>query len=247
MKKQINPTVKAHLIRSAFYVILLLAVCVIPFALAQRNTTRHSVAKPKMAANTKVAATGKQATGAPASSGAVGTAHAPPPAQGPAVQRELPYDVHSAPANALKFPYSTVRDRNTPTTSRPTGTAKRISQAPLKFSGPTGTHTFRILPQPRAPKVVLYDQYDNGSGAATSSQDFEAANDPFDSFNADDFVVPAGQTWNITEVDAQGAYFNGAGPADSFHVLSTRTPAASRDARLQRDRPALHGRPTDLL
>jgi N-acetylneuraminic acid mutarotase len=38
MKKQINPTIKAHLIRSAFYVILLLAVCVIPFALAQRNT-----------------------------------------------------------------------------------------------------------------------------------------------------------------------------------------------------------------
>jgi hypothetical protein len=51
MKKQINPTVKAHLIRSAFYVILLLAVCVIPFALAQRNTNQRSVAtKPKVAA-----------------------------------------------------------------------------------------------------------------------------------------------------------------------------------------------------
>jgi N-acetylneuraminic acid mutarotase len=37
VKKQINPTIMAHLIRSAFYVILLLAVCVIPFALAQRN------------------------------------------------------------------------------------------------------------------------------------------------------------------------------------------------------------------
>ena len=37
MKKQINPNIKAHLIRSAFYVLLLLAVCVIPFALAQRN------------------------------------------------------------------------------------------------------------------------------------------------------------------------------------------------------------------
>src|SRR6266498_2261309 len=45
MKKQINPTIKAHLIRSAFYVILLLAVCVIPFALAQRNTVKRSVAK----------------------------------------------------------------------------------------------------------------------------------------------------------------------------------------------------------
>ena len=37
MKKQTNPNIKAHLIRSAFYVLLLLAVGVIPFALAQRN------------------------------------------------------------------------------------------------------------------------------------------------------------------------------------------------------------------
>jgi N-acetylneuraminic acid mutarotase len=51
MKKQINPTIKAHLIRSAFYVILLLAVCVIPFALAQRNTTKRSAVKPKAGAN----------------------------------------------------------------------------------------------------------------------------------------------------------------------------------------------------
>ena len=35
MKKQINPTIKAHLIRSAFYLLLLLGVCAIPFALAQ--------------------------------------------------------------------------------------------------------------------------------------------------------------------------------------------------------------------
>jgi len=34
MKKQINPTIKAHLIRGAFYLLLLVAVCAIPFALA---------------------------------------------------------------------------------------------------------------------------------------------------------------------------------------------------------------------
>jgi hypothetical protein len=34
MKRQTNSPVQAHLIRSAFYVLLLLAVCVIPFALA---------------------------------------------------------------------------------------------------------------------------------------------------------------------------------------------------------------------
>ena len=42
MKKQLNPTIKAHLIRSAFYLLLLLGVCAIPFALAQRNATKRS-------------------------------------------------------------------------------------------------------------------------------------------------------------------------------------------------------------
>jgi hypothetical protein len=43
VKKQINPAAKAHLIRSAFYLLLLVAVCVIPFALAQRNTGKRSI------------------------------------------------------------------------------------------------------------------------------------------------------------------------------------------------------------
>src|SRR6478609_1306229 len=42
MKKQINPTIKAHLIRGAFYLLLLLAVCAIPFALA-RDGAKHRV------------------------------------------------------------------------------------------------------------------------------------------------------------------------------------------------------------
>ena len=49
MKKQINPTIKAYLIRSAFYVLLLLAVCVIPLALAQRNTGDKNTASKKAA------------------------------------------------------------------------------------------------------------------------------------------------------------------------------------------------------
>src|SRR5205814_8893646 len=40
MKKQINPSNKAHLIRGAFCVLVLLAVSLIPFALAQRTTTK---------------------------------------------------------------------------------------------------------------------------------------------------------------------------------------------------------------
>src|SRR2546428_13733944 len=37
MKKQINPTIKAHLLRSALILLALLAVCAIPFSLGQRS------------------------------------------------------------------------------------------------------------------------------------------------------------------------------------------------------------------
>src|SRR5262249_3928673 len=40
LKKQISSNVKARLHRGAFYLLLLLTVSVIPFALAQRNTTK---------------------------------------------------------------------------------------------------------------------------------------------------------------------------------------------------------------
>jgi hypothetical protein len=45
VKSHISPAIKAHLIRSAFYLLLLSAICAMPFALAQRNTTRLRVAK----------------------------------------------------------------------------------------------------------------------------------------------------------------------------------------------------------
>jgi hypothetical protein len=42
IKKQISPNVKTHLIRGAFYLLLLLAVCVIPFAFAQRTPIKRN-------------------------------------------------------------------------------------------------------------------------------------------------------------------------------------------------------------
>jgi len=55
MKKQ-NPSIKAHLLWSALILLTLLAVCAIPFALAQRNAAKQSAAnpvtKPGVAANT---------------------------------------------------------------------------------------------------------------------------------------------------------------------------------------------------
>lgn len=43
MKKQTNSTIKAHLLRSALFLLPLLAVCVIPFALGQRQTGAPSL------------------------------------------------------------------------------------------------------------------------------------------------------------------------------------------------------------
>src|SRR5437879_3335765 len=42
MKKQRNPSIKAHFLWSALILLVLLAVCAIPFALGQRNATRQS-------------------------------------------------------------------------------------------------------------------------------------------------------------------------------------------------------------
>ncbi len=42
MKKQINPSIKAHLLWSALILLALLAMCAIPFALAQRNSVKQS-------------------------------------------------------------------------------------------------------------------------------------------------------------------------------------------------------------
>jgi hypothetical protein len=44
MKRQ-TTHVQAHLLRGAFYLVLLLTICVIPFALAQRKVTKRSMAK----------------------------------------------------------------------------------------------------------------------------------------------------------------------------------------------------------
>src|SRR5204862_515031 len=43
MKKPINRHVNAHFIRGAFYVLVLLAVCLIPFALAQRTVSKRTL------------------------------------------------------------------------------------------------------------------------------------------------------------------------------------------------------------
>jgi hypothetical protein len=203
MKKQINPTIKAHLVRGAFYVVLLLAVCVIPFALAQRNAIKQRSVVPKgQATKGQVAATKAQlaaqlarAKSAPAA--LAGARRGAPQQKSASAQSRLPYDVRSMPVTAA---------------------SKRVSQVPLKTSGPAGAHLLRILPQPKAPRVVLYDQYDNAGANATLSATFTDF-PTFSSDLADDFVVPSGETWNVESIDADGIYFNGPGPATDWNVF----------------------------
>jgi len=151
MKKQIHPTIKAHLLRGAFYLLLLLAVCAIPFALAQ-SRSRGTKQSAKLAVNPNVAANAYLAQNAPPSSGAIS-------------------------AQALQN-----------------------------------------ISMPNLPSVVLYDQLNSPSMFGASSQEFPDF-PTYTDFTADDFVVPGGQAWSITEVDAQGLYFNGPGPADNFNIF----------------------------
>jgi hypothetical protein len=147
MKKQNNHTIRAHFIRSVLCVLLLLAVCTIPFALAQSRSHGNTSA----------------ATGVRNSDGV---------------------------SNAATAPQS---------------------------SGAVGRQQSAIPPHPKQPQIVLYDQYDNASAIGTLSTAF--ADLPlFSSDLADDFVVPAGETWNVQSIDADGTIL-GPGPVNSFNVF----------------------------
>lgn len=58
---------------------------------------------------------------------------------------------------------------------------------------------------------TLYDQNRDAAGSAVLSDDSSPQ-------AADDFTVPNGHTWTITELDVTGIYFNGYGPANSETV-----------------------------
>jgi hypothetical protein len=64
---------------------------------------------------------------------------------------------------------------------------------------------------------VLWYQMDSPGTSSIASQNFETANDLYDSFAADDFGL-MDDIWSVTQIDLLGAYFNGAGPASSVNV-----------------------------
>jgi Divergent InlB B-repeat domain len=87
--------------------------------------------------------------------------------------------------------------------------------------------------------VVLYDQTDNPATGNIGSQDFETSFDTFDAQAADDFTVPIGQAWTITDVDVLGEYSAGGGPAASFNVsFRVNAEAGNLPGPLVASRPA---------
>ncbi|MBV9569997.1 MAG: hypothetical protein JO056_02010 [Alphaproteobacteria bacterium] len=65
---------------------------------------------------------------------------------------------------------------------------------------------------------TLYDQNNNDSGVANTSQNFESSFDQYDNMGADDFVVPKGHTWTVKEVDVTGQYRYSGGSALTANV-----------------------------
>jgi len=72
-----------------------------------------------------------------------------------------------------------------------------------------------------APKVskVLYNQNNNDAGIAITSENLTSGSSSgYSDQGADDFVIPKGRTWTITEVDITGGY-SVSGPATSENVI----------------------------
>ena len=65
---------------------------------------------------------------------------------------------------------------------------------------------------------LLYDQNEDDAGVAVRAENFESELDAYDTEAADDFTVPSGQTWKISEVFVAGILFEGSRSADSFNV-----------------------------
>ena len=59
-------------------------------------------------------------------------------------------------------------------------------------------------------QVVLFNGLEAPSTGGFNCQDFETLNDAFDSYGADDFIVPAGETWWVDSIRLYGFYSSGA-------------------------------------
>jgi hypothetical protein len=97
-------------------------------------------------------------------------------------------------------------------------------------AGPAGATSSTLTPaastRPAAPAgldaedapPVIYQQIDHPDNVFVLSTRFtDPASKPANSTGADDFTVPAGHTWTVSEIDAIGTYY-GSGPASKVTV-----------------------------
>lgn len=106
-----------------------------------------------------------------------------------------------------------------------------VSAAALAFSGSAyaagnhmhaagahGTPAARAIHAAPKGSTTLYDQNigDNSYGVFSNTL---SSYPQYDEYLADDFIVPNGHTWKVTEVDTTGFYYIGSGPAQSVNVI----------------------------
>ncbi len=96
--------------------------------------------------------------------------------------------------------------------------ATSAGAAKLKPAFATRGHFVQRVVRPSS-AVTLYDQTANDSGIGITSQNFESSFDAYDCEAADDFIVPDGTRWRVTQIDILGTTFNGSGVADSENLV----------------------------
>jgi hypothetical protein len=117
------------------------------------------------------------------------------------------------------IPFAVAQSRSRGTTKGSAAKHESTLPAVSQFSsGGLGEGLLLAPPLPEAPQTVLYDQYNNRGANVTLSGAF-ADFFQFNSDLADDFVVPAGQTWAVQSIVADGKYFVGTGPATDWNVF----------------------------
>jgi hypothetical protein len=87
----------------------------------------------------------------------------------------------------------------------------------MSAAGARGTAQ-RAVHAPPEGMTTLYDQ-NIGDGSYGWFSQTLSSYPQYDEYLADDFVVPAGHTWKVQEVDATGFYYNGPGPAKGVNIL----------------------------
>lgn len=96
-------------------------------------------------------------------------------------------------------------------------TASAYAANPTSGAGAHGTAQ-RVVHAHAPGLVTLYDQNIGDASYGWFSQTLSSY-PQYDEYLADDFVVPAGHTWKVKEVDTTGFYYIGGGPASSVNVL----------------------------